>query len=253
MTAPPDGRFVMSYLEGFLLAVPNSNKERYKAHAEAAAPLFGEFGARRLFEGWGDEVPRGKRNDLWGAVEAQDDETVVFSFIEYPDRATRDAANRKIMSDPRMEAMDPMPFDGQRMIFSGFETLFEAGRPGACGYIDGVVLAIPADRREGYRAFCQASADAFLEHGASRLVDAWGDDVRDGKRTDFRRATQAEDGETVVFSFVEWPSKAARNAGWGKLMQDPRLMGERPFDGHRMIFGGFTPLVDQALVGGRAV
>jgi uncharacterized protein YbaA (DUF1428 family) len=95
----------MTYVEGFVLAVPTANKDDYRKHAADAAPLFKEFGATRMVEAWGDDVPEGKVTDFKGAVLAKEDETVVFSWFEYPDRATRDAANEKIMSDPRMKEM----------------------------------------------------------------------------------------------------------------------------------------------------
>ncbi len=106
----------MTYVDGFLVAVPNANKEAYRQQAEGAVPMFKRLGATRLVEGWGDDVPRGEVNDLYGAVQARGDETVLFSWIEYPDKATRDEAGRKMMEDPRMEDMPEMPFDGQRMV-----------------------------------------------------------------------------------------------------------------------------------------
>jgi len=116
----------MSYVEGFVLAVPSAKKEVYRQHAAEAAVLFKEFGAIRMVECWGDDVPDGKVTDFRGAVQAKDDETVVFSWIEYPSKAVRDAANKKIMTDPRMEAMGAeMPFDGKRMIFGGFAPILD--------------------------------------------------------------------------------------------------------------------------------
>jgi uncharacterized protein YbaA (DUF1428 family) len=90
----------MSYVEGFVVAVPAANKEAYRKHAADAAPMFKEFGARRMVEAWGDNVPDGKLTDFKGAVKAKPDEVVVFSWFEYPNKAARDAANKKIMSDP---------------------------------------------------------------------------------------------------------------------------------------------------------
>ena len=116
----------MSYVEGFVVAVPAANKETFRKHAADAAPLFKEFGATRMVEAWGDDVPDGKLTDFKGAVKAKPDEVVVFSWFEYPDKAARDAANEKMMSDPRMKQMGAnMPFDGQRMIFGGFAPLLE--------------------------------------------------------------------------------------------------------------------------------
>ncbi len=112
-------------------------------------------------------------------------------------------------------------------------------------YIDGFVIAVPHARREQFIAHAQKVDPIFLELGALRVMECWGDDVPDGTRTDFRRAVQATQDESVVFSWVEWPDKATRDAGMEKFMQDPRLetVGDTPFDGKRMIFGGFVPVV----------
>lgn len=238
----------MTYVEGFVCAVPTANKEAYRKHAADAAPLFLEFGAARMVECWGDDVPDGKVNDFKGAVQAKPDETVVFSWFEYPDKAARDTASERMMSDPRMETMGgDMPFDGQRMIFAGFAPIVERGAGGGMGYADGYVLPVPDGNKDAYRALAETSAAVFLDCGATRVVEAWGDDVPDGKITDYARAAHAKDGETVVYSWVEWPSKEARVAGWEKFMADDRMKqrpADMPFDGQRMIYGGFTPIVD---------
>ena len=116
----------MSYIEGFLTPVKIADKDKYIAHAETAAKLFKQWGALRVVETWADDVPEGKVTDFYRAVNREDGETVVFSFIEYPDRATRDAVNVKMMNDPAMAAMSDMPFDGQRMIYGGFAVVLDA-------------------------------------------------------------------------------------------------------------------------------
>lgn len=115
----------MSYIDGLVAAVPTANKQKYLAHARTAAAIFKEFGALTCVENWGDDVPDGKTTDLKRAVQAKPDETVVFSWITWPDKTTRDAGWKKMMEDTRMRAME-MPFDGKRMIFGGFETVLEA-------------------------------------------------------------------------------------------------------------------------------
>ena len=116
----------MKYVEGFVAAVPAANKEIYRKHAAEAAPLFKEFGATRMVECWGDDVPDGKLTDFRRAVQATEDEVVVFSWIEYPSKGARDAANERIRTDPRMKAMgENMPFDGKRMIFGGFVPILD--------------------------------------------------------------------------------------------------------------------------------
>jgi uncharacterized protein YbaA (DUF1428 family) len=117
----------MSYVDGFVLAVPKANQEKYRKMAEMGWKLFQEFGALRHVECWGDDVPDGKLTDFRRAVQAKEDEVVVFSWIEYPSKAVRDEANKKIMSDPRMKEWgDQMPFDGKRMIYGGFAPIFDA-------------------------------------------------------------------------------------------------------------------------------
>jgi predicted enzyme related to lactoylglutathione lyase/uncharacterized protein YbaA (DUF1428 family) len=115
----------MTYVDGFVIAVPTANKQMFIDHARTADSVFIEMGALRILECWGDTVPEGKQTDFRRAVQAQEDETVVFSWIEWPDKATHDAAMAKMrdgmMSDPRMDpAKNPMPFDGARMIYGGF-------------------------------------------------------------------------------------------------------------------------------------
>jgi uncharacterized protein YbaA (DUF1428 family) len=112
----------MPYVDGFVLAVPTANKEAYRRHAETGAAVFMEYGALTFVECWGDDVPDGKLTSFPMAVQRRADETVVFSWITWPDRATRDAGMKKVMDDPRLQPGD-MPFDGKRMIYGGFEVL----------------------------------------------------------------------------------------------------------------------------------
>jgi uncharacterized protein YbaA (DUF1428 family) len=234
----------MPYVEGFVLAVPSANKEAYRKHATAAAPLFKEFGATRMVETWGDDVPDGKVTDFKGAVKARPDEVVLFSWFEYPDKATRDAATQKMMSDPRMKEMGAqMPFDGQRMIFGGFAPIVDERGSGKTGYVDGFLVPVPTGNKEAYRAMATKAAAKFKEYGAVRIVEAWGDDVPDGKVTDYKGAVKATPDEKVVFSWIEWPSKQARDEGWKKMMAGPHPE-TMPFDGKRMIWGGFAPILD---------
>ncbi len=120
---------------------------------------------------------------------------------------------------------------------------------GTVSYIDGFVIAVPNARRDEFIAHAQEGDAVFLEHGATRVLECWGDEVPEGEVTDFRRAVQANGDETVVFSWIEWPDKATRDAGMAKVMEDPRLQPDvnpMPFDGKRMIYGGFAPVVELA-------
>jgi len=236
----------MTYFEGFLVPVPESKRDEYRKHAANAAPIFHDLGVTRHVEAWDSDVPEGKVTDFRKAVEAKDDEKVVFSWFEYPDKATRDAANQKMRTDPRMEEMGAnMPFDGMRMIMGGFDAIVEEGNS-AGGYTDGFVVPVPEGNREKYREMAAKMAKVFREKGATRVVEAFQDDVDHGKVTDFFRAVKAEDGEKIVFSFIEWPDKATRDDAWAKIMNDESLKpdGDMPFNGQRMFWGGFEPIVD---------
>lgn len=114
-------------------------------------------------------------------------------------------------------------------------------------YIDGFVAAVPTANKAAYKKHAEDAAVVFKEHGALKLSECWGDDVPDGEVTSFPMAVKCRDDETVVFSWVVWPSREARNAGMEKAMTDPRLQPDvnpMPFDGKRMIFGGFEMIVD---------
>lgn len=112
-------------------------------------------------------------------------------------------------------------------------------------YIDGFVAAVPVANRELYMQHAEEAGAIFKEHGALRLVECWGDDVPEGQVTSFPMAVQLKEGEAVVFSWIAWPSRQARDEGMNKAMADPRWRTDSmPFDGTRMIYGGFEVIVD---------
>ncbi|QCI79302.1 DUF1428 domain-containing protein [Hankyongella ginsenosidimutans] len=108
-------------------------------------------------------------------------------------------------------------------------------------YVDGFVVPVPKDKRDEYAQKAAEVAQVWKDHGALQVVECFSDDVPHGKLTDFYRAVQAEEHEGVVFSWVIWPSKEARDAGNKKIMEDPRMQSteDMPFDGKRLIWGGF--------------
>lgn len=113
-------------------------------------------------------------------------------------------------------------------------------------YIQGFLVPVPADKQDAYREVAEKFWPIAQDYGALEQVEAWEADVKDGKQTDFRRAVALEDGEKVVFSWVVWPDKVTADTSHDKMMADPRMkeFGEAmPFDGKRMVFGGFEPLV----------
>lgn len=116
----------MTYVDGFVLAVPRANKDKYIAHAHMVSDVFKENGAVRVTECMGDDVPDGQVTSFPMAVKCKPDETVWFSWIEWPSRAVRDEAMPRILADPRFENDgSPMPLDGKRMIFGGFEMMLD--------------------------------------------------------------------------------------------------------------------------------
>ncbi|PLK25540.1 DUF1428 domain-containing protein [Novosphingobium sp. TH158] len=114
-------------------------------------------------------------------------------------------------------------------------------------YIDGFLIPVPHDRREDYRQLAEMAAPVFMDHGAIEVVECWGDDLMRGKSTDFYMAVMATEAENVVFSWIKWPDKETRDAGNKAAMEDERFAGMEAidvFDGKRMIFSGFVPILE---------
>jgi uncharacterized protein YbaA (DUF1428 family) len=114
-------------------------------------------------------------------------------------------------------------------------------------YVDGFVATVPTTNREIYKMHAETAAVVFKEHGALKFVECWGDDVPDGKLTSFPMAVNRKDDETVVFSWIIWPSRDVRNEAMKKVIADPRLQPDvnpMPFDGKRLIYGGFEMIVE---------
>lgn len=115
-------------------------------------------------------------------------------------------------------------------------------------YVDGYVIAVPTANKDEYLKLARMAAPLFKEFGALQVVECWGDDVPEGKVTSFTMAVQRKPEESVVFSWIVWPSREVRDAGMKKVMEDPRMdmQGKpMPFDGQRMIFGGFQVIVQE--------
>jgi uncharacterized protein YbaA (DUF1428 family) len=234
----------MAYIDGFIIPVDPARLAEVTDHAERMDKAFIEYGATRVVEAWADDVPDGKVTDFKRAVQAANGETALFSWVEWPDKATRDAAMKKMESNEAMMA-EPMPFDGKRMIYGGFEPIVNETASGKTGYVDGFVAPVTPGNKAAYTKMAQTAAGKFLEFGALRSSENWGEDVPDGTVTDFKRSVLAEGDENVVFSWVEWPDKATRDAGWAKIMSDDSMQpDDMPFDGKRMFWGGFKPVVD---------
>lgn len=235
----------MTYIQGFVIPVKPGHKDGYRDMAVKAATIFAEYGATRTVECWGENLPDGKRTDFKRAVKAEDGEGIAFSWVFWPDKATCDAAAEKMQSDERMKPDSGMPFDTQRMIYGGYDLASDSGDGGAFGYVDGMVASVPTGKRQAFVDHAAFMATKLKDKGALRVVNGWGADVSDGKITDFKRAVEATDGETVTFGWIEWPDKATHDAGWRALMTDGLMQQHPPaWDGQRAIFAGFAPILD---------
>lgn len=114
-------------------------------------------------------------------------------------------------------------------------------------YVNGFMAPVPSDRKQDYLDMATKAVEVFKDHGATRVVETWGDEVPEGKLTSMPMAVQAKENETVVFSWVWWPDKQTQVEGMKKVMDDPRMEFDRstlPFDMKRMIFGGFEVILD---------
>lgn len=123
-----NGEMDMAYVEGFLIPVSEDRKDEYFKIARDFWPIFKDLGVTRQVECWGDDLMRGEQTDFYRAVAAKEGENVVFSWMEYPDKATRDDTNKRMMEDERLAGMAEMPFDGKRMVFSGFVKEFDSAQ-----------------------------------------------------------------------------------------------------------------------------
>jgi uncharacterized protein YbaA (DUF1428 family) len=249
----------MTYIQGFVLAVPTANKQKFIDHANLGDPVFLKHGATRVLECWQDNVEKGHTTDFFGAVDCKQDESVVFSWLEWPSKAVHDAMDAQMedlmKTEPAFDPeKNPMPFDGMRMIYGGFEPVVDEGEITANPYVQGFLVPVPSGNKDAYRKAALSMWEIMRDYGATRIVEAWQVDVPKGKQTDFFRAVKAEDGEIVVFSFVEWKSKQAADDSQEKMMQDERMQqfmddnpdAKPPFDGRRMVYGGFQPVVELA-------
>lgn len=238
----------MTYYTGSICAVPSANRQKYIDHARAAWSLFESYGAARMVETWGVDVPKGADTDFYGAVDAKPDESIVFSWIAWPDKATADASWQKMEDDPAMKEMPQMPFDGKRMIFGGFSPVFERGAHTGAGYYQGFALAVPEKNRAAYKKAAAEGWQMFEKGGALGMIENWGADVPRGKQTDFYRATKAEDGEVPVFSWTAWPDRATCDAAASAMETEMADfdMSQMPFDCKRMMWAGFEPIFDSA-------
>ena len=112
-------------------------------------------------------------------------------------------------------------------------------------YVDAYVLAVPKDKLNEYKTFSESMLHFWTDEGCTSYVECVGDDVPKGETTSFPRAVQATDDEVVIFGWAVWPDKATRDAANAKMMQAPPPQGPMPFDGKRMFYGGFRPLIER--------
>ena len=240
----------MNYVDVFVAPIPATNKDDYIEMARAMSALFTDHGALRLVAAWGDDVPEGKLTSFPLAVQRQGDEVVAFSWIQWPSQAARSQGMAQARADARMQQIT-LPGDRQRIIFASFQTVVDEQLRAAAAseqkYLDAFVAAVATGKRAAYIQSAHDFMPIFQRHGALHTVEAWGDAVAPGKVTSFPQAVQLREDEAVVVSWVAWPTRAARNACMAAMMNDPEMQNmDMPFDGQRMIYGGFEVVVDSA-------
>lgn len=238
----------MAYFQGFLVPVPGVKKAAYEKMARDAVPLFSDYGARRIVECWERDVPHGESTDMFRAVKAEEDEKLVFSWIDWESKAACDRAHDEMMNDERMQSPpEDMPFDGMRMTYAGFEVLGETGTGGIPAYVQGYIAPVPKENRSAFAKMCETMRTVAVDCGALRATDGWADRIDDGKVTDFKQAVKAGDDEAIAFGYVEWASKKAFDHGSEKMRADDRMPppgSDMPLDGKRLIYGGFEVILD---------
>ncbi|WP_136652052.1 DUF1428 domain-containing protein [Paracoccus aeridis] len=239
----------MTYFTGSVTPVPKENRDGYLQSLRRTWPLMQARGALRMVETWSEDVQPGKRTDFLRAVQAQDGEAVGFAWIEWPDKATSDAAWADIMQNPdeMSQAMGQATFDGRRMIFGGFQSFITDGTDRG-GYYTGFLTPVPEGNKEAFGRMAKSAwEEEFQPRGCLGNYESWGDDVPRGKLTDMYRAVDARDGEVVVMSWSAWPDRATAEEAWRGMaagMEAGQDMPDMPFDGKRMIWAGFEPLFD---------
>ncbi|MCA1750081.1 MAG: DUF1428 domain-containing protein [Sphingomonadales bacterium] len=239
----------MTFIQGFLVPVPEGSRDAYREMAASAVPMFERHGMVRMVECWSDDVPHGETTDMYRGVNAEEGEIVVFSWVDWGSKEVWQKAHKAFSEEMEMEMSAEMPFDGKRMVFAEFDTIGEAGEGGRSGYVQGYVAPVPKTNKNAFAEMCAGMREVMVDHGALRAVDSWADSIADGKVTDFKRAVKAEKDEAVAFGFVEWPSKAAYDKGMAKMREDSRMPppgSDMPLDGKRLIYGGFEVLLDTA-------
>lgn len=239
----------MPYYTGSVTPVPKANKDSYLQSLRRSWPLMQKRGAVRMVETWAEDIQPGKRTDFLRAVQAGDDEAVVFAWVEFPDKATSDAAWADIMQNPdeMAHAMGDAQYDGKRMIFGGFDA-FVADGSDKGGYYTGFLTPVPQANKAAFASMAKSAwEEEFQPRGCLGNYESWGADVPRGKLTDMYRAVDAQDGEVIVMSWAAWPDRATCEKAWRGMqegMQAGQDMPDMPFDGKRMIWAGFDTLFD---------
>lgn len=235
----------MVYVQGMLAPIAETQKDAFTAAARKAAPVFKQAGALAVVDAWGFDLPAGKHNDFRTAVKAEDGETVIFSYIVWPDKSAGETGMETAMQDPFFQSGEfASGMDMKRMIFGGFEPAFSVGAFVGVGEIlDGFLCPVRHDQKQIYIDYAEKAWPLFFSnHGAAATYECAGVDVPDGEITSMPMAVMKKPDEMVMFTWMTWPTKEVRDEAAKVMFTDEKAIeeiGEMPYDGSRMIYGTF--------------
>jgi uncharacterized protein YbaA (DUF1428 family) len=238
-----------TYVDGFVLPVPEDGIGKYREIATKAAALWIEHGALEYRETVLEDPTCQDTISFPALAGVKEGETVAFAYIAYKSREDRDQVNAKVMADPRLSCGEDCPFDYKRMAYGGFRTIVEGRSPTYVAsvdqYVDGFVLPVRTDGIERYREIASKAAEVWLEYGALDYRECVLEDPTSHDMVSYPALASVKDDETVVFAYIVYKSREDRDQVNAKVMADPRMnCDDCPFDPKRIGFGGFRTIVN---------
>ena len=237
----------MDYLDGFLIPVPVAHKDRFVTYSHVSDATFVRNGALRILECWPEEVDGSGFGAPAAGIDRREGEVIAFSWIEWLDKTSQvrsmSALNAIMKTDPHFDpARNALPFDLSRVMWGCFQTLVERGYPTSSAYVRARVRVVPGARKEDCRLAAERSWEALRDCGALRLVETWEDGEPQGQQAASFQALKQSSSERLVFSFVEWPSRAVYDRASPRV--DDALPGDTQVEDRLVLWGGYRPVVE---------